>query len=113
MSLSSTAMQAITESHQYTSTPDHTTPLLAAALLLSVYAANGSRRQLRQMRRRAMWALFKAKLQGLFGKRDTNLSTRTLMYILIGLGIVILAFVAPVAAIILLLLGVILLLATR
>jgi hypothetical protein len=114
MSLSSSAIQALTETNQHPLTqPDHNTPLLAAALVLSVYAANLSRKQLRRMKRKAMWALLKAKVCSLFGLRDTGLSTRTLMYILIGLGIIILAFVAPVAAVILLLLALIFILLNK
>jgi hypothetical protein len=114
MSFSSTAIQALAETHNHSlSSSDNTAPLLAAALVLSVYAANTSRKQLRRLKRKALWMLLKEQVRGLFGKRDTGLSTRTLMYILIGLGIIILAFVAPVAAIILLLVGLIILLVNR
>ncbi|RYZ18907.1 MAG: hypothetical protein EOO16_21315 [Chitinophagaceae bacterium] len=113
MSLSSTAMQAINETHQSLSQPESATPLFAAALVMSVYAARLSRKQLRRMKRRAIWAFAKAKLRSMITGRDSGLSTRTLLYILIGLGVLILAFISPIVAIILLLLGIILLLLTR
>ncbi|RYY40819.1 MAG: hypothetical protein EOO08_06735 [Chitinophagaceae bacterium] len=85
---------------------------LLAAAVLSVYAANMSRRQLRRLKRKAVWSLTKAKVRSWFGSRDTAISTRTLLYIILGLVVVILAFVAPILAIIALLGAVIYLLAT-
>ncbi|RYY86138.1 MAG: hypothetical protein EOO15_15260 [Chitinophagaceae bacterium] len=86
---------------------------MLAAAVLSVYAANLSRRQLRRLKRKAIWSLAKAKVKSFFGIRDTNISTRTLIYILLGLVVIILAFVAPILALILLLGAVIYLLVTR
>ncbi|TCJ19255.1 hypothetical protein EPD60_02225 [Flaviaesturariibacter flavus] len=113
MSLSSTAMQAINETHQSLIHPQTNAPFLAAALVMSVYAAQLSKKQLRRMKRRALWSFFKAKIAGMITGRDSGISTRTLMYILIGLGVLILAFIAPVVAIILLLVGVLILLLNR
>ena len=92
---------------------DSGTPSLLAAVVLSVYAAQLSRSQMRRMKRKALWMFAKAKVSSLFSRRDSGLSTRTLLYILLGILVLILAFIAPVLAIILLLAGVIYLLATN
>ena len=87
------------------------TPSLLAAVVLSVYAAQLSRRSLRRLKRRALWMLAKAKFRSFF-RRDSGISTRTLLYILLGLIVLILAFTFPVLALIVLLAVVIYLLAT-
>ncbi|GAA4329418.1 hypothetical protein [Flaviaesturariibacter amylovorans] len=111
MSLTTTTVQPQAETPVPVPTqPDnHSAPLLAA-VMMSVFAAQLSRRQLRRLKRRAMWGLVKARFSALFGRRDSGISNRTLIYILLGVAVVILCFVAPVAAIVLLLLGILLLL---
>lgn len=89
----------------------HQAPSLLAAMVLSVYAAQLSRRKMRRLKRRALWMLAKAQVRSVF-RRDTSLSTRTLLYIVLGLLVLILAFTIPVLAIIVLLAAVIYLLAT-
>jgi len=96
------------------SLPDNFTDPMLTALVLSVCAAQLSRRQLRRLKRRAMWSFVRAELgRKLGGKRDNGISNRTLLYILLGLAVLILVFVAPVAAIILLLIGILLVLLNR
>ncbi|RYY97422.1 MAG: hypothetical protein EOO11_10935 [Chitinophagaceae bacterium] len=114
MSLTTTTVQPQAEtSIPVPSQPDnHNAPLLAA-VMMSVFAAQLSRRQLRRLKRRALWELAKAKFNALLGRRDTGISNRTLIYILLGVAVVILCFIAPVAAIILLLIGILLLLLNR
>lgn len=121
MAYTSTTIQ---QSAPTTSTPSFSAegaaPVLAA-LVLSVYAAQKSKKQLKKLKRQAVVALFKYRLQAgfarfksLFSKKaPANISNRTLLYILLGLAVLILLFVEPIAAIILLLLGILLVLLTK
>ncbi|MDB5196469.1 MAG: hypothetical protein JWP88_840 [Flaviaesturariibacter sp.] len=92
---------------------------LLAALVLSVYAAQKSTKQLRRLKRKAAFMMLKLKLkqsfENLFSqKRDLNISTTTLLYILLGLLVLILLLTLPATvAIVVLLVGILLLLLTR
>lgn len=119
MALTSTTIKPV-EKTQEPSNPisvDNTAPVLAA-LVLSVYAAQKSRKQLNKLKRQALVALFKHRVQysfnrvaSLFSKKaPQSISNRTLLYILLGLAVLILLFVEPIAAIVLLLLGILLVL---
>lgn len=103
------------------STPNTMAPLLAT-LLLTVYAAQSSKKQLRKLKRQAVLALFKYKMQATFArvkslfskdKKIDGISNTTLLYILLGLLVLILIFVEPIIAIAVLLLGILLILLTR
>ncbi len=93
---------------------------LLAALLLSVYAGQRTKKQLNKLKRRAVTELFKhrvkagfARVKSLFSKKAPAIDNRTLLYILLGLAVLILIFIEPIAAIILLLLGILLVLLTK
>lgn len=88
---------------------------LLAALLLSVYAGQKSRKQLNKLKRRALAELFKhrvkagfARVKSFFSKKAPAIDNRTLLYILIGLAVLILIFIEPVVALVLLLIGILL-----
>jgi len=91
---------------------------ILAALMLTMYAAQKSKKQMRKLKRKAVVALMKYRLQmafnnfkSLFSKdAAANISNRTLLYILLGLAILILLFISWPAAIVLLLLGILLVL---
>ena len=91
---------------------------LLTTLVLTMYAAQKSKKQMRQLKRRAVATLFKLKMQAalspitsLFSKKPAeSLSNRTLLYILLGLAVLILLFISWPAAIVLLLLGILLVL---
>lgn len=85
---------------------------MLAALMLSVYAAQLSRRQMRKLKRKALWMFAKEKVRSLFTGRAGDISTRTLLYIILGVLVLILAFTVPVLALIVLLAAVIYLLVT-
>ncbi len=102
-------------------TPNAMAPVLAT-LLLTVYAAQSSKKHLRKLKRQAVVALFKYQMQSTFAKvkslfsRDKKIdgiSNTTLLYILLGLLVLILIFVEPIVAIAALLLGILLILLTR
>jgi hypothetical protein len=119
MALSSTTIKPVEKTQEPSNTisVDNTAPVLAA-LVLSVYAAQKSRKQLNKLKRQALVALFKHRVQqsfrnftSLFSKNaPQSISNRTLLYILLGLAVLILLFVEPIAAIVLLLLGILLVL---
>jgi len=91
------------------------TAALLAALLLSFYAGQKTKKQLNKLKRRAIAELFKhrmkagfARAKSLFSKKAAPIDNRTLLYILIGLAVLILIFIEPVIALILLLIGILL-----
>lgn len=89
---------------------------MVAALLLSVYAAQKSRKQLRKLKRKAILTFMKLKLKqsihNMFSRtKMEGISTRTLLFILLGLLVLILLFtLPPLVAIVVLIIGIILLL---
>jgi hypothetical protein len=119
MSLTSTTIKPVEKTQEPSNSisVDNTAPVLAA-LVLSVYAAQKSRKQLNKLKRQALVTLFKHRVQqslhnftSLFSKKTPqSVSNRTLLYILLGLAVLILLFVEPIAAIVLLLLGILLVL---
>ena len=89
---------------------------MVAALLLSVYAAQKSRKQLRKLRRKAVLTFLKLRIKqsisNLFSrKKIEGISTRTLLFILLALLVLILLLtLPPLVAIVVLIIGIILLL---
>lgn len=80
-----------------------------SALILTVYAGQKSRKQLRKLKRKMAWLLLKQKVQSAFSR--TALSERQIIiYILIGILALVLVFYYPVAALILAIIGLILIL---
>ncbi|MCU7549174.1 hypothetical protein OCK74_08610 [Chitinophagaceae bacterium LB-8] len=78
-----------------------------SAVLLSLYAGQKSRKQLRKLKRKMTWLLIKQKLSSLF----SNVSDRQLIiYILIGIITLVLLFTYPLAALVLAIIALILLL---
>jgi hypothetical protein len=120
MALSATTLQPPVPNNQPSSSNNAPAGSLLAALVLSVYAAQKSNKQLRKLKRKAMFTLLKLKVQHAFnslfsGKKEVGgISTQTLLYILLGLLVLILLFTLPaVVAIIVLLVGILLILLTR
>lgn len=123
MALSSTTIQQPVAKTQEPSSiaTEHAASVLTA-LVLTVYAAQKSKKQLRKLKRQAIVALFKhrinasvSRFKSLFSKKAApqSVSNRTLLYILLGLAVLILLFVEPIAAIVLLLLAILLVLLTQ
>ena len=91
---------------------------LLTTLVLTMYAAQKSKKQMRKLKRKALVTLFRLKMQAalapvtsFFTKKPAeNISNRTLLYILLGLAVLILLFISWPAAIVLLLLGILLVL---
>lgn len=99
---------------------DVAAPLLGA-LMLAVFTAQKSTKALRKLKKQAVVALFKyridasvARIKSLFSKKaPATIDNRTLLYILLGVAVLILIFIEPIVAIILLLLGILLILLTK
>ena len=82
---------------------------LLGAVMLSVYAAHKSKKAMRKMRRELIWTAFKMKFKSMFS--GEAVSNQTLIYILIGVVALILVFWAPILALIIALVALILILA--
>lgn len=109
MAFSTTAVQPVnTPVSEKPANSDALSSLLAA-LMLSVYAAQKSKKTMRKMRRQMIWSALKMKMKSLFSKKA--ISDRVLIYILIGIVALILVFYYPVLALILALIALILILA--
>jgi len=118
------AYMATTVHQPTTNTPPAVTDThsgsLLTALVLSVYAAQKSTKQMRRLKRKAAFMLLKLKMKASFEKLFSDkkeiggISTTTLLYILLGLLVLILLLTLPATvAIIVLLVGILLLLLTR
>lgn len=83
---------------------------LLTAVVLSVYAGQKSRKQMRKLRRRMTWLLIKEKFKNIFTK-PADIDRKTLTIILLAVLVLALVFISPVAALVLAILGLILILA--
>jgi hypothetical protein len=82
---------------------------LLSMLVLTMYAANKSKKELRKLKRKFLWTSFKLKIKSLFsGKKATD--RQILLYILIGVLALALILVSPIAALIVAMLGLVLIL---
>ena len=102
MAFSTTALQPASKPVAEKNTDNGTVAAsLLGMLLLTAYAANKSKKALRKMKRKLLWNAFKLKVKSLFGKKDV--SDRTLLLILLGVVLIALLLIEPVAALIVLL----------
>jgi hypothetical protein len=108
MALTFTSVQApaSAEPVQNKSTPVDSA--LLSMLVLSVYAAQGSRKAFRKLKRRFLWTAFKLKLKSFFAPKQAAADRQVVLYILIGILALVLIFYAPIAALIVALVGLIL-----
>jgi hypothetical protein len=109
MAFSSTTIQPAAKSNPEHNLTNDPTASLLSALVLSVYAAQKSKKSFNKMKRQFLWTAFKLRLKSLFSKK--RVSDKVLIYILIGVVALILVFYAPLAALIIALVALILILA--
>ena len=83
---------------------------LFSMVILSVYGAQMSKKTLRKMKRQFFWTSLKLKAKSAFQPKQ-SVSDRTLIYILLGIALIALVILAPVAALVLAILALILILA--
>jgi hypothetical protein len=91
---------------------------LMATLMMGAFAAQRSKKQMRKLKWKMSLALAKYKAQmtwrNLFRRADPQISTQTILYILLALLVLILLFLLPpIIAIIVLLVGILLILLMR
>ena len=116
MALSSTTIQQPLETIPSGTTVDNTgAASMLTALVIGIYAAQKSKRELRKLKRKALFTFFKYRLQASLSrqfkpKAAPQISNRTLLYILLGIAVLILLFISWPAAVVLLLLGILLVL---
>jgi len=109
MAFSTTTLQPATQPVSEKPANSDVLSSLLGALMLSVYAAHKSKKAMRKMRRQLVWSAFKMKMKSLFSKKAV--SNQTLIYILIGVVALILVFWAPILALVIALVALILILA--
>ena len=80
---------------------------LLGMLVLSVYAAQKSKKNLRKLKRKLLWTGLKMKLKSLFTRKRPS-DRQLLLYILLGILALVLVFYYPVAALIVAIVGLIL-----
>lgn len=79
---------------------------LLGMLVLSVYAANKSKKEFRKLKRKFLWTAFKLKVKSMFSRRASD--RQLLLYILLGILALVLVFYYPIAALIVAIVGLIL-----
>jgi hypothetical protein len=114
MALISTTLQPTENIANSPVTPEHKTgggelTSLLGAIMLSVYAGQKSRKQLRKLKRQMTFLLIKQKLKNMFSK-PADMDRKTLTIVLLAVLIVALVLIEPVAAIVLAILGLVLIL---
>jgi hypothetical protein len=107
MALQTTKASVVPANHEKPASSLMAEATLLSMLILTVYAGNQSKKALRRLRRKFLWTAFKLKLKSIFSPRRTR-EDRMLLYILIGVLFIILLILAPVAALILAIVGLIL-----
>jgi len=109
MAFSTTAVQPVNKPVSEKPANSDALSSLLGALMLSVYAASKSKKAMRKMRRHMVWSALKLKMKSLFSKKAV--SNQVLIYILIGIVALILVFYAPILALVIALIALILILA--
>ena len=115
MALTYVSVQPLQNNNHFSSVPKHTVggelTSLLGAIILSVYAGQKSRKQLRKLKRQMSWLLIKQKVKSAFSMPAAATDRKTLTYVLLGVLIVALVLIEPLAALVLAIIGLILLLA--
>src|SRR5215208_3688643 len=109
MAFSSTTIQPVSKPVADKPVDNTTTASLLSMLVLSVYAAQKSKKSFRKMKRKFLWTALKLKMKSFFSKK--RVSDRILIYILLGVIALVLVFYYPLAALIVALIALILILA--
>ena len=109
MALTTTIQQPAPISTTVSQHPEGDSPAasLLSAIFLTVYAGQKSRKQLRQLKRKAAWLMVKQKAAGFF-TRSAATERQIILYVLIGILALVLVFYYPIAALVLAIVGLIL-----
>lgn len=96
MALSSTMVQPVSQPAVVQPSNHTAAASLLSALVLSVYAAQKSKKSFRKLKRKFLWTAFKLKLKSLFSRKVSN--DKILIYILLGIIALVLVFYYPLIA---------------
>lgn len=108
MAFASTTLQPVSTPVTPKPSGDVTAASLLGMLLLSVYAAQKSKKAMRKMKRKFLWTALKLKLKSLFSHK--RVSDRVLIYILLGVVALVLVFYYPLIALLVAVIALILIL---
>src|SRR3978361_2498571 len=81
---------------------------LLSMIVLSVYAAHKSKKSFRKLKRQFMWTAFKLKFKSMFSRHAEGISRNVIIYIILGVLILALLIISPIAALVLAIIGLIL-----
>lgn len=108
MTFSSTTVQPVSKPVTEKHGNDPSSALLSM-LMLSVFAAQKSKKAMRKMKLRFMWTALKLKVKSLFSKKQTS-NDHLLIYILLGVVALVLVFYYPLIALLVAVIALILIL---
>jgi hypothetical protein len=108
MAFNATIIQPVSQPSSSSQPLVATDATLLSMLVLSVYAASKSKKEFRKLKRRFLWTAFKLRIQSVFAPKKAATERRVILYVLIGILALILIFYAPIAALIVALIGLIL-----
>src|SRR6188472_4514802 len=100
MAFSTTTIQATSQPANVKTVDNSAVASLLSMVVLSMYAAKKSSKSFRKLKRRFLWTSFKLKAKAMFS-RTKDVSDRTLIYILLGIIAIVLVIVAPLFALLL------------
>ena len=108
MALSTTSLQP-TAQNAPVAQPGSDNPVASvlSAILLTAYAGQKSRKQLRKLKRQMTWLLVKQKAKSMFSRSAAS-ERQIILYILIGILALVLVFYYPIAALVLAIIGLVL-----
>src|SRR5438309_1454596 len=86
---------------------------LLSMIVLSVYAAHQSKKSFRKLKRKFVWTAFKLKFKSMFSRKADGVSRNVIIYIILGVLILALLIISPIAALVLAIIGLILLLSGK
>jgi hypothetical protein len=112
MTFTTTSVQAKQPSEHPSTTNINNTDVALMGMMLSLYLAGKSRKEIRKLKRKLTWSLIKAKFSSLFSRKKA-LTNETLLYILLGVICLALIIIEPVVGIAVLLLAILVILLVR
>jgi hypothetical protein len=97
---------------QHSSTHINNGDAALMGMMLAVYLAGKSKKEIRKFKRKLTWSLIKAKFSSLFSRKK-DLSNQTLLYILLGAVVLALIIIEPWVGLAVLLLAILVILLVR
>jgi hypothetical protein len=110
MAFSSTTIQTVSTPAIHKLPGNDVAASLLGILLLTAYAAKKSNKSLRKLQRKMMWAALKLKVKSFFSHKSGQVSRNVIIYIILGVLIIALLIISPIAALVLAIIALILLL---